>query len=228
MAPQASRLTSGGKARDSETAAGPPGMIVGSGLAFLAFLDTCALFGAYLCDTLLCLAEAGAYWPLPGVFHPALRHHCGLPGRLPARPARPLSGYDDRGPACPAKGMMSPPMTVEELPGAPRRRGSTEVLGRSAAAFVSIPSQRRPVIWQPARRTIPRRSASGFPANHDHLQRFGYQVINRTSRHYAEALLLDCLLVTTTYKFEEVNEGYADVRAGKNLRGVIHYTDADY
>jgi S-(hydroxymethyl)glutathione dehydrogenase/alcohol dehydrogenase len=35
-------------------------------------------------------------------------------------------------------------------------------------------------------------------------------------------------LVTTTYKFEEVNEGYADVRAGKNLRGVTYYTDADY
>src|SRR6266700_253262 len=31
---------------------------------FPAFLDTCALFGAYLCDTLLRLAEAGAYRPL--------------------------------------------------------------------------------------------------------------------------------------------------------------------
>jgi excisionase family DNA binding protein len=31
---------------------------------FRAFLDTCALFGAYLCDTLLCLAEAGTYQPL--------------------------------------------------------------------------------------------------------------------------------------------------------------------
>lgn len=28
------------------------------------FLDTCALYGAYLCDTLLCLAEAGTYRPL--------------------------------------------------------------------------------------------------------------------------------------------------------------------
>lgn len=32
--------------------------------AFPAFLDTCSLFGAYLCDTLLRLAEAGAYRPL--------------------------------------------------------------------------------------------------------------------------------------------------------------------
>lgn len=32
--------------------------------AFPAFLDTCALFGAYLCDTLLRLAESGTYRPL--------------------------------------------------------------------------------------------------------------------------------------------------------------------
>lgn len=32
--------------------------------AFPAFLDTCALFGAYLCDTLLRLAEGGTYRPL--------------------------------------------------------------------------------------------------------------------------------------------------------------------
>jgi predicted nucleic acid-binding protein len=31
---------------------------------FTAFLDTCTLFPAYLCDTLLRLAEAGAYRPL--------------------------------------------------------------------------------------------------------------------------------------------------------------------
>lgn len=33
-------------------------------MAFTAFLDTCTLYGAYLCDTLLCLAEDGAYRPL--------------------------------------------------------------------------------------------------------------------------------------------------------------------
>ena len=34
-------------------------------------------------------------------------------------------------------------------------------------------------------------------------------------------------LITTTYALEDVNQGYADMRAGKNLRGVILYTDAD-
>ncbi|MCY9785543.1 PIN domain-containing protein [Nocardiopsis sp. EMB25] len=33
-------------------------------MAFPAFLDTCALYPAYLCDTLLRLAVAGAYRPL--------------------------------------------------------------------------------------------------------------------------------------------------------------------
>jgi predicted nucleic acid-binding protein len=32
--------------------------------AFPAYLDTCCLFGGYLCDTLLRLAEAGTYRPL--------------------------------------------------------------------------------------------------------------------------------------------------------------------
>jgi PIN domain len=31
---------------------------------FPAFLDTCTLYGAYLCDSLLQLAEAGTYRPL--------------------------------------------------------------------------------------------------------------------------------------------------------------------
>ncbi|MFD6860285.1 NDMA-dependent alcohol dehydrogenase [Rhodococcus sp. NPDC060086] len=35
-------------------------------------------------------------------------------------------------------------------------------------------------------------------------------------------------LVTKTYKLEEINEGYADMLAGKNLRGVIVYGDDDY
>jgi hypothetical protein len=33
-------------------------------VAFPAFLDTCVLYPAYLCDTLLRLAEAAAYRPL--------------------------------------------------------------------------------------------------------------------------------------------------------------------
>lgn len=32
--------------------------------AFPAFLDTCSIYGGYLCDTLLRLAEAGVYRPL--------------------------------------------------------------------------------------------------------------------------------------------------------------------
>jgi NDMA-dependent alcohol dehydrogenase len=35
-------------------------------------------------------------------------------------------------------------------------------------------------------------------------------------------------LVTKTYTLDEVNQGYADMLSGKNLRGVITYSDADY
>lgn len=35
-------------------------------------------------------------------------------------------------------------------------------------------------------------------------------------------------LVTNTYRLEDINQGYADMRAGKNLRGMVLYTDADY
>jgi S-(hydroxymethyl)glutathione dehydrogenase/alcohol dehydrogenase len=34
-------------------------------------------------------------------------------------------------------------------------------------------------------------------------------------------------LVTTKYSLEQVNEGYQDMRDGKNIRGMIVYTDAD-
>jgi NDMA-dependent alcohol dehydrogenase len=34
-------------------------------------------------------------------------------------------------------------------------------------------------------------------------------------------------LVTTKYSLEEVNQGYQDMRDGKNIRGMIVYTDAD-
>lgn len=34
-------------------------------------------------------------------------------------------------------------------------------------------------------------------------------------------------LVTTTYALEDVNQGYQDMRDGKNIRGMIVYTDAD-
>lgn len=41
------------------------------------------------------------------------------------------------------------------------------------------------------------------------------------------ALKLD-ELITRTYTLEEINEGYDDMLAGRNLRGVIEFTDADY
>jgi len=33
--------------------------------------------------------------------------------------------------------------------------------------------------------------------------------------------------VTTKYKLEDINQGYQDMRDGKNIRGMIVYTDAD-
>ncbi len=44
---------------------------------------------------------------------------------------------------------------------------------------------------------------------------------------YREGRLKLDELVTTTYKLEDVNQGYEDMKAGKNLRGLIVYTDAD-
>ena len=35
-------------------------------------------------------------------------------------------------------------------------------------------------------------------------------------------------LATTTYKLEDINQGYQDMKDGKNLRGVILYTGADH
>ncbi|MCW2616471.1 MAG: alcohol dehydrogenase [Frankiales bacterium] len=44
---------------------------------------------------------------------------------------------------------------------------------------------------------------------------------------YREGRLKLDELVTSTYRLEDVNQGYQDMRDGKNLRGVILYTDAD-
>ena len=44
--------------------------------------------------------------------------------------------------------------------------------------------------------------------------------------YQAGRLMLDPL-VTTRYKLEDVNQGYQDMRDGKNIRGMIIYTDAD-
>ncbi len=35
-------------------------------------------------------------------------------------------------------------------------------------------------------------------------------------------------LVTTRYRLEDINQGYQDMFDGKNLRGLVVYSDADY
>jgi S-(hydroxymethyl)glutathione dehydrogenase/alcohol dehydrogenase len=34
-------------------------------------------------------------------------------------------------------------------------------------------------------------------------------------------------MITRQYKLEQINDGYQDMLDGKNIRGVIRYTDAD-
>jgi NDMA-dependent alcohol dehydrogenase len=46
-------------------------------------------------------------------------------------------------------------------------------------------------------------------------------------RLYGEGTLKLDELITTTYKLEDLNQGYADMKEGRNLRGVVEYTDAD-
>jgi len=45
---------------------------------------------------------------------------------------------------------------------------------------------------------------------------------------YKSGLLKIDEMVTNTYRLEDVNEGYQDMLDGKNIRGVIRYTDADW
>jgi Zn-dependent alcohol dehydrogenase len=35
-------------------------------------------------------------------------------------------------------------------------------------------------------------------------------------------------MVTTTYSLENINDGYADMLDGKNIRGVIKFTESDW
>jgi S-(hydroxymethyl)glutathione dehydrogenase/alcohol dehydrogenase len=44
---------------------------------------------------------------------------------------------------------------------------------------------------------------------------------------YQEGALKLDELVTTRYSLEEINQGYQDMRDGKNIRGMVVYTDAD-
>jgi S-(hydroxymethyl)glutathione dehydrogenase/alcohol dehydrogenase len=46
------------------------------------------------------------------------------------------------------------------------------------------------------------------------------------SMYKAGRLNLDDM-VTRQYKLEQINDGYRDMLEGKNIRGVIRYTDAD-
>jgi S-(hydroxymethyl)glutathione dehydrogenase/alcohol dehydrogenase len=45
---------------------------------------------------------------------------------------------------------------------------------------------------------------------------------------YKSGLLKVDEMVTSTYRLEDINEGYRDMLDGKNIRGVIKYTEADW
>ena len=47
--------------------------------------------------------------------------------------------------------------------------------------------------------------------------------IPRLLRLYDEGKLKLDELVTNTYKLDDINQGYQDMRDGKNIRGVIQY-----
>ena len=47
-------------------------------------------------------------------------------------------------------------------------------------------------------------------------------------RLYMEGQLMLDELITTRYPLEEINQGYADMNAGKNIRGLVEYGPADY
>ena len=45
---------------------------------------------------------------------------------------------------------------------------------------------------------------------------------------YKSGLLKIDEIVTNTYRLEDINQGYQDMLDGKNIRGVIRYTEADW
>jgi S-(hydroxymethyl)glutathione dehydrogenase / alcohol dehydrogenase len=45
---------------------------------------------------------------------------------------------------------------------------------------------------------------------------------------YKSGLLKIDEMVTNTYQLEDINQGYQDMLDGKNIRGVIRYTEADW
>lgn len=52
--------------------------------------------------------------------------------------------------------------------------------------------------------------------------------IPKLLRLYQEGQLHLDELITTRYKLEDINQGYADMNAGKNIRGLIEYGPADH
>ncbi|WP_028659281.1 NDMA-dependent alcohol dehydrogenase [Nocardioides insulae] len=53
------------------------------------------------------------------------------------------------------------------------------------------------------------------------------QIPNLLRQYRSGVLKLD-ELVSAEYRLEEINQGYDDMLAGRNLRGIIRYTEADY
>jgi S-(hydroxymethyl)glutathione dehydrogenase/alcohol dehydrogenase len=53
-----------------------------------------------------------------------------------------------------------------------------------------------------------------------------YDIPQLLSMYKARRLNLDDM-VTRQYQLEQINEGYQDMLEGKNIRGIIRYTDAD-
>jgi len=47
-------------------------------------------------------------------------------------------------------------------------------------------------------------------------------------RLYMEGELMLDELITTRYRLEDINQGYADMNAGTNIRGLIEYGPADW
>ena len=54
-----------------------------------------------------------------------------------------------------------------------------------------------------------------------------YDIPNLLKFYMDGELYLD-ELVTKEYTLEQINEGYADMNAGYNIRGLIRYTEADW
>jgi S-(hydroxymethyl)glutathione dehydrogenase/alcohol dehydrogenase len=53
-----------------------------------------------------------------------------------------------------------------------------------------------------------------------------YDIPQLLSMYKAGKLNLDDM-ITRQYKLEQINDGYQDMLEGRNIRGIIRYTDAD-